>query len=84
MRGGTHRIVSANRFIVVVCIKFEAERKSMGSSLVVAYDEVNDTFANKCSILLQLRCFDDKNYPKHIKVTVEWTEENDYYSFAIQ
>ena len=58
-------------------IEFEAERKNMGSPLVVAYDEVNDTLANKCSILLQRRRFNDKEYPKHIRVTVEWSEEKE-------
>ena len=59
----------------MVKIEFEAERKHMGSPLVVAYDEVNETFPDKCSLLLQRRRFKDKNYPKNIKVTVEWVDD---------
>lgn len=58
-------------------IEFEAERKNYGSPLVVAFEEKNDTFADKCSVMLQRRRFEDKKYPKHVRVTVEWIYEED-------
>ena len=56
-------------------IEFEAERKNFGSSFVITYDEVNETFADKSSILIQRKRFNNKDYPKRIKVTVEWVDE---------
>lgn len=56
-------------------IEFEAERKNFGSPFVITYDEVNETFADKSSILIQRKRFSNKDYPKRIKVTVEWVDE---------
>ncbi len=58
-------------------IEFEANQKHMGSPIVVAYDEVSESFANTSSILLPRIRFKDKKYPKHIRVTVEWIEEKE-------
>ena len=56
-------------------IEFEAERKNFGSPFAITYDEANETFADKSSILIQRKRFNNKDYPKRIKVTVEWVDE---------
>ncbi len=56
-------------------IEFEAELKKYGSPFVVAYDEINETLADKSSILIQRERLNKKDYPKRIRVTVEWVDE---------